>query len=71
MSEACHFFVVPSRSSRTPLYPSIVLQAKEHALIPCSSVVFSLGLTFESLKELEVRHVVCGQQWCVDRIFFY
>ncbi len=27
--EACHFFLVPSRSSNTPLYPSIMLWAKE------------------------------------------
>jgi hypothetical protein len=38
-----------------PLYPSIVLRAKERAPTPCPSVVFSLGLTFESLKELGVR----------------
>jgi hypothetical protein len=35
-----------------PLYPSIMLRAKERALTLCSSDVFSLGLTFESLKEL-------------------
>jgi hypothetical protein len=56
VSKACHFFLVSSRSSSTPLYPSIVLQAREHASIPCSSVVFSLGLTFETLKELKMRH---------------
>ncbi len=50
--EACHFFLVPSRSSNTPLYPSIVLRTREHASTPCSSTIFSLGLTFESLKEL-------------------
>ncbi len=44
--EACQFFLVPSRSSITPLYPSKVLQAREHAPTPCSSVVFCLGLTF-------------------------
>jgi hypothetical protein len=38
-----------------PLYPSIVLRARECAPIFCSSVVFSLGLTFESFKELGVR----------------
>jgi hypothetical protein len=53
--EACHFFLVPSQSSSTPLYPSIVLWAKERAPTPCSSVVFSLGLTFESLEELGVH----------------
>jgi hypothetical protein len=56
VSEACHFFLVPSQSSSTPLYPSIVLRAKERVPTPCSSVVFSLGLTFESLKELGVCH---------------
>jgi hypothetical protein len=56
--EVCHFFLVPSQSSNTPLYPFIVLRAKERASIPCSFVVFSLGLTFESFKELGVH-----QQW--------
>jgi hypothetical protein len=54
--EACHFFLVPSRSFNTPFYPSIVLRAKEHALTPRSSAVFSLGFTFESLKELGAHH---------------
>ncbi len=54
--EACQFFLVPSRSSSTPLYPSIVLRARKHAPTPSSSNVFSLGLTFRSLKELGVRH---------------
>jgi len=40
--EACQFFLVPSWSSSTPLYPSKVLQAKECALTPYSSAVFSL-----------------------------
>jgi hypothetical protein len=55
VSKACHFFLVPSRSSSTPFYPSIVLQARERASTPCSSAIFSLGLTFGSLKELGVR----------------
>ncbi len=49
--EACQFFLVPSRSSNTPLYPSKVLRARERAPIPYSSVVFYLGFTFESLKQ--------------------
>jgi hypothetical protein len=52
--EACHFFLVPSRSPSPPLYPSIVLWAREPALIHYSFVIFSLGLPFESLKELGV-----------------
>jgi hypothetical protein len=52
VNEACHFFLVQSQSSNTPLYPSVVLQAKEHTSTPCPFTVFSLGLTFESLKEL-------------------
>ncbi len=52
VSEACQFFLVPSRSSSMPLYPSKMLRAWERAQIPCSSIVFCLGLTFESLKEL-------------------
>jgi hypothetical protein len=55
MIEACHFFLVPSQRSNTPLYPFIVLRAREHALILYSSVVFNLGLTFESLNELGMR----------------
>jgi hypothetical protein len=34
-----------------------MLQAKERASTPCPSVVFSLGLTFESRKELGVRQI--------------
>ncbi len=56
ISEACEFFLVPSQSSSMPLYPSKVLLAREHALIPCSSTVFFLGFWFESFKELGVRH---------------
>jgi hypothetical protein len=52
VSEACQFFLVPSQSSSTPLYPFLVLRAREHASTPYSSVIFCLGLTFESLKEL-------------------
>jgi len=52
VSEACQFFLVTSWSSSTPLYPSKVLRAKEHAPTPYSCIVFYLGLTFESLKEL-------------------
>jgi hypothetical protein len=37
-----------------PLYPSIVLRTKERAPTPCSFVVFHLGFTFESFKELGV-----------------
>jgi hypothetical protein len=56
VSKACHFFLVPSQSSNTPLYPSIVLQTKARALTLCPSIVFNLGLAFESLKELGVCH---------------
>jgi hypothetical protein len=34
VSEACHFFLFSSRSSSTPLYPFIVLRARECAPIP-------------------------------------
>ncbi len=53
VSEACHFFLVPSRSSSMPLHPFIMLRARECAPTP---VVFNLGLTFESLEELGVCH---------------
>jgi hypothetical protein len=54
--KACQFFLVPSRSSSTPLYPSKVLQAMERAPTPYSFDVFYLGSTFESLKELGACH---------------
>jgi hypothetical protein len=46
INEACQFFLVPSWSSNTPLYPSKMLQAMERAPTPCSSIVFFLGFTF-------------------------
>jgi hypothetical protein len=39
-----------------PLYPSIVLQARERAPILYPSTVFNLGFTFEPFKELGVCH---------------
>jgi hypothetical protein len=59
VNEACHFFLVPSWNSSTPLYPSIMLWARECALTPCPSAAFSLGLTFESIKELGARQRAC------------
>jgi hypothetical protein len=59
VNKACHFLLVPSWSSNTPLYPSIVLWTREHAPTPCPSAIFSLGLTFESRKELGVHHQRC------------
>jgi hypothetical protein len=41
--EACHFVLVPSRSSSTPLYPSIVLRVRERASTPCPSTIFQFG----------------------------
>jgi hypothetical protein len=55
--EACHVFLILSQSFSTPLYPSIVVRAKKRASIFCSFVVFNLGFTFESLKELGVCHL--------------
>ncbi len=48
-----------------PLYPSKVLQARECASIPYPSVVFYLGLTFESFKESESRHLSFATCPCV------
>jgi hypothetical protein len=56
VSEACQFFLIPSRSSNMPLYPSKMLRAKERASTLCSFVVFCLGLTLESLKKLGALH---------------
>jgi len=46
VNEACQLFLVPFRSSSTPLYHSKVLRAKERAPTLYSYVVFYLGLTF-------------------------
>jgi hypothetical protein len=53
--EACQFFLVPSRNSNTPLYPFKVLRAKECASTFSFFAIFSLGLAFESFKELGAR----------------
>jgi hypothetical protein len=62
VSKACHFFLVPSQSSNMPLYPSIMLRTRERAPIHCPFVIFNLGFTFESLKELGVRQ---SRTWSV------
>jgi hypothetical protein len=67
--EACHLFLIPSRSSNMPLYPSIVLRARERAPIPYSSTIFSLGLTFESLKDLGVHQLTCPTTY-IFHLFF-
>jgi hypothetical protein len=58
--EACQFFLIPSRSSNTPFYPSKVLQAKERALIPYSYVVFNLDSHLSPSRNWE--HVIW--KWC-------
>ncbi len=49
-----------------------MLRAKERGLTPHPSVVFNLGLTFEPLKELGVRHMV-SEPMLDDfgNVFFY
>jgi hypothetical protein len=56
VSKACQIYLVPSRSSNTPLYPSKVLWTRERAPTFCPFVVFYLGLTFESFKESGAHH---------------
>jgi hypothetical protein len=51
--EACQFFLVPSRSSSTPLYPSKVLRTKEGAPILYSFVVFCLDSHLNPLRNWE------------------
>jgi len=58
VSKAYQSFLVPFQNSSTPLYPSKVLWARERAPTPCPSIVFCLGFTFESFKELGVRHLM-------------
>jgi len=57
VSKACQIFLVPSRSSSTPLYPSKVLQTRECAPTPCPSAIFCLRLTFESFKESRAHQI--------------
>jgi len=49
---------VPSQNSSTPLYPSKVLWAKEHAPIPCSFNVFNLDSHLNPLRSLRARHLM-------------
>jgi len=57
--EAYQFFLVPSWSSGMPFYPSKVLQAREYAPTPYSSVVFSLDSHLSPSKSWEhVKYVV-------------
>jgi len=54
VTKACQLFLVPSRSSNTPLYPSKCCElgsVLRLLLFRC----FLLGLTFEPFKELGVR----------------
>jgi len=54
-----------------PLYPSKVLQVRERAPTPYSSIIFCLGLIFESLKELGVCHVVSKNiYWFSNATYF-
>jgi hypothetical protein len=55
VTKVCQLFLVPSRSSNTPLYPSKCCElgsVLRLLLFRC----FLLGLTFEPFKELGVRH---------------
>jgi len=66
VSEACQLFLIPSRNSNTPLYPSKLLQTKEHAPTPYSSVVLYLGITFESFlrsQECVIEGLKCESKW--------
>jgi hypothetical protein len=54
--EACQFFLVPSRSSSTPLYPSKVLRTRERAPTFDYFVVFTLDSLLSLSRSLGVRH---------------
>jgi hypothetical protein len=60
VSKACQIFLVLSRSSSTPFYPSKVLWVRECAPIPCPSAIFCLGFTFESFKESRMHQDTCS-----------
>jgi len=56
--EACQFFLVPSRSSNMPLYPSKVLRARECASTPYSSDVFNLDSHLSPSRSWErIKHI--------------
>jgi hypothetical protein len=59
VNKCLSIFLVPSRSFSTPLYPSKVLQAREHAPTPNSSVVFSLNSHLNLPRSLGTRHMGC------------
>jgi hypothetical protein len=67
MSEVCQLFLVPSWSSNMPFYPS---KCCELGACPDSSFFccFLLGLTFETLKELRVRHRMSHRQTWTHKI---
>jgi hypothetical protein len=48
-----------------------VLRARERAPTPYSSVVFCLGLTFESLKEFGVRHMPLIECFQINDIYLF
>jgi hypothetical protein len=54
VSEACQLFLVPSRSSNTPLYPSKCCELGSMLQLLLFRY-FLLGLTFEPFKKLGVR----------------
>jgi hypothetical protein len=56
VSEAYQLFLVPSRSSNTPLYPSKCCELG--SVLRLLLLPLLLGLTFESFKELGVHHLV-------------
>ncbi len=56
VGEACQLFLVPSQSSNTPFYPSKCCELQSVPRFLPHFRCFSLGFTFESLKELGVRH---------------
>jgi hypothetical protein len=58
--EACQFFLVPSRSSNTPLYPSKVLWTRECAPTFYSFAIFSLDSHLNPSRSWErVRSCRC------------
>jgi hypothetical protein len=59
VTKACQLFLVPSRSSNTPFYPSKCCELGSELrllLFRC----FLLGLTFEPFKELGMRQKLCS-----------
>jgi hypothetical protein len=62
-------FLIPFRSSNTPLYPSKVLWDREHASTPCVFVIFSLGSHLNPSRSLGACQWLSSKKLVLDNSF--